>query len=539
MEHNMISFLLNNKVTTIVQARADLTLLEYLREQQNLTGTKEGCASGDCGACTVVLAAVVSGDTTVSNRSKGILEYKTINSCVTFLSALHGKQLITVEHLSDGKDLHPVQQSMVEHHGSQCGFCTPGFIMSMFALYQQPKEPDREAVIQALSGNLCRCTGYRPIIDATLSVCQNKQTDKFRDTQAQTVKCLNEIADVNSVTDVSGITSINDSVISTENLLVPTSRQALAAAKARYPQANVFAGSTDLALQVTQQLKSFDKLIALGAVPELNQLVEQQQGLLIGAALPFGKIETSLLKHFPQLSELLWRFAATPIRNQASLGGNVAGGSPIGDMPPALLALNAVIHLDDGQQRRKIAATEFFLDYRKTALKSSEWIEAIFIPFIHHSHLVRAYKVSKRYEDDISAVCAVFNLQIIDDKVQHIDSGFGGVAAIPATVIELNTQLQGRAWSSSETFEIGRDILKHAFIPLDDVRASKTYRIAMLTNLWKRFWLETNQSTQKIETRVLHIPCSNDRPTDRLTEDSTKNSTKNSTGSSPGEQRHA
>jgi len=487
----MISFLLNNEITTIDQARADLTLLEYLREQQKLTGTKEGCASGDCGACTVVLAEVLNFEDSTTSR----LEYRAINSCVTFLSALHGKQLITVEHLPDGTDLHPVQQSMVEHHGSQCGFCTPGFIMSMFALYQQAQQPDREAVIQALSGNLCRCTGYRPIIDATLSACQNKVTDKFKQTETQTVKRLN---------------SINNQLISTDNLLVPTSREELAAAKAKYPKANVFAGSTDLALQVTQQLQSFDKLIALGAMPDLNQLVEQQQGLLIGAALPFGKIESSLLKHFPQLSELLWRFAATPIRNQASLGGNVANASPIGDMPPVLLALNAVIHVDNGEQKRTIAASEFFLDYRKTALEASEWIEAIFIPFIRPTNLVRAYKVSKRYEDDISAVCAVFNAQVVDGKVQKMDSGFGGVAAIPASVAALSEQLKGKTWSSSETFEIGKDILKHAFSPLDDVRASKSYRVTMLTNLWKRFWLETNQSTQKIETRVVHIPCADE-----------------------------
>ncbi|WP_293745873.1 xanthine dehydrogenase small subunit [uncultured Paraglaciecola sp.] len=483
----MISFLLNNEITTIDKARADLTLLEYLREQQTLTGTKEGCASGDCGACTVVLAEVINS----SEQTSSSLEYRAINSCVTFLSALHGKQLITVEHLPDGKDLHPVQQSLVEHHGSQCGFCTPGFIMSMFALYQKTQQPNREAVIQALSGNLCRCTGYRPIIDATLSACQNKSPDKFKQTEIQTVKQLNDI---------------NTHNVSTDNLLVPTSRLELAAAKTKFPEANVFAGSTDLALQVTQQLNSFDKLIALGEVPELNELVEQQQGLLIGAALPLGKIESSLLKHFPQLSELLWRFAATPIRNQASLGGNVANASPIGDMPPAMLALNAMINVDDGQQKRTIAANKFFLDYRKTALQKSEWIESIFIPYTSPTNVVRAYKISKRYEDDISAVCAVFNAQIIEGKVQRINSGFGGVAAIPATVPALNTQLIGKTWSNKETFELGNEILKQAFSPLDDVRASKTYRISMLANLWKRFWLETNHSTQNIETRVVHIP---------------------------------
>lgn len=483
----MISFLLNNEITHIDQTKADLTLLEYLRDQQKLTGTKEGCASGDCGACTVVLAEVVNH----GENTNDSLEYRAINSCVTFLSALHGKQLISVEHLSEHKKLHPVQQSLVEHHGSQCGFCTPGFIMSMFALYQSPTQPDREGVIQALSGNLCRCTGYRPIIDATLKACENKITDKFQKVEPETIKQLKDIKKQN---------------ISTSNLLVPTSREELASAKATYPDAHVFAGSTDLALQVTQQLKTFEKLIALGAIPELNQLTQNEHGLLIGAALPLGKLEASLLKHFPQLSELLWRFAATPVRNQASLGGNVANASPIGDMPPALLALNAIIHVDDGQQKITIPANKFFLDYRKTALKASQWIESIFIPYISQNNFVRAYKVSKRYEDDISAVCAVFNAQIIDGKVQSINSGFGGVAAIPATVSALNTALVGKTWSSKESFEVGNEILKQAFSPLDDVRASKTYRVAMLCNLWKRFWLETNQNTQKIETRIVHIP---------------------------------
>lgn len=480
----MVSFLLDNQMNHIQEEKADLTLLQYLREGKKLTGTKEGCASGDCGACTVVIAEV-------SKTATQTLQYKAINSCVTFLSALHGKQLITVEHISDGNTLHPVQQSMVEQHGSQCGFCTPGFIMSMFALYHQPTEADREVAINALSGNLCRCTGYRPIIDAALSVCENKTADKFTHLESETIAKL---------------TSIDNNAVTTNNLIIPTSRHELTTALAEYPDAKVFAGSTDLALEVTQQLHSFEKLISLSLVPELTKLESDLNGLMIGAALPFNEIEPELLKHFPDLSELLWRFAATPIRNQATLGGNVANASPIGDMPPVLLALNAVIHIDDGSDKRTIAANEFFLGYRKTALKKGEWIAAIFIPYLTQKQSVRAYKISKRYEDDISAVCAVFNIELDNNQVVTLSAGFGGVAAIPAIVKELNTALIGKDWSSSITFETGKDILSQAFTPLDDVRASKEYRVTMLANLWKRFWLETNHQANEIATRVVHVP---------------------------------
>jgi len=489
----MLRFLLNNTLIQLSPKQADLTVLDYLREEQHLTGAKEGCASGDCGACTVVLAEPIQ-----HADGEPTLRYRTINSCITFMPALQGKQLITVEHLPDNGVLHPVQQSLVEHHGSQCGFCTPGFIMSMFALYHQNEKAnspvDRNAVSHALSGNLCRCTGYRPIIDATLHACANKKADHFDASEAAVSRQLSDLR----------LSSAVDTTQQNLPISMPKSRIELAHSIARFPEAALFAGSTDLALQVTQQLKHFRHLIALSQVTELNQLEVKDKGLWIGAALPLSDIEATLLQHFPSLEELITRFASRPIRNQATLGGNVANASPIGDLPPVLLALNANIHLDNGQTRQALAAREFFIDYRKTQLQAGEWIEAIYLPFIDAPSQLRAYKISKRIEDDISAVCAVFNITVDNDTVVSALCGFGGVAATPVSV-DLNSHLQGKRWSATSAFECGAKLIGEAFNPIDDVRASKAYRQQMLQNLWRRYWLETNRQQQQIATRLVQV----------------------------------
>ncbi|WP_192981679.1 xanthine dehydrogenase small subunit [Pseudomonas sp. EggHat1] len=475
----MIQFLLNRELRTEHALDPNVTVLNYLREHVGKTGTKEGCASGDCGACTVVVGEL-DGER---------VRYRTLNSCLTFVSSLHGKQLITVEDLKHQGQLHSVQQAMVDCHGSQCGFCTPGFIMSLFALQKNSKGYDKGATMEALAGNLCRCTGYRPIIDAAEQACCQKQPDQFDAFESNTVAQLKAIAPRETAELNSG----------DKRCLVPLTVADLADLYAANPEARLLAGGTDLALEITQFHRELPVMIYVGHIEDMKRIEVTDSAIEIGAAAALSDCYEALSREYPDFGELLHRFASLQIRNQGTLGGNIGNASPIGDAPPLLIALGAQIALRQGNTRRILPLQDYFLDYKVTARQEAEFIEKIIVPRAQANQAFRAYKVSKRLDDDISAVCAAFNLTIEDGVVTAARIAFGGMAAIPKRASACEAALVGSAWYPG-VIERACNALAEDFTPLSDFRASKEYRLLTAQNLLRKFFLE--QQSPEIETRV-------------------------------------
>jgi len=486
----MIHFLLNREEIALEQSSADETVLD---------------ASGDCGACTVVVASA-DGDA---------LHYRAINSCIAFVGALHGRQLITVEDLADGDTLHPVQQAMVEQHASQCGFCTPGFVMSMFALYKTPpaarpsarngniSQPavSRHAIEEALGGNLCRCTGYRPIVDAARQALGDVRADQFSREEAQMAKRLRAIA---------------KTAPRAPHFHLPKTARAAAELLQRHPAARLLAGGTDLALEVTQQLKSLDEIIYLGRVAELRRVrdysgdasggVEKRAAAKqaktprkksaetaayceIGAALTLSECGAILSVEYPDLAELLRRFGSAQVRNLATLGGNIANASPIADLPPVLIALGAGLVLQRGERLRRIEVEKFFRDYKKTALAKGEFIRSILLPRATKRGRLLAYKISKRIDDDISAVCAVFWIEADGARITKARIAFGGMAATPKRALQCERALLGREFDEDALRDASL-ALREDFTPITDARASAAYRMRVSQNLLRRLHIE-------------------------------------------------
>lgn len=465
----MIQFLMNGRIHT-ENLPADTTVLQYLRRDAGRCGTKEGCASGDCGACTVVLAEP-QGDA---------LSYRTVNACLTFMPAVHGKQLITVEDLKHRGELHHVQQAMVDNHASQCGFCTPGFVMSLFALEKQQQTFSVAQTQHALSGNLCRCTGYRPIMDAAKAICDAPQPDQFDADAGLTLDKLRAISATGE----------------------PVSIDELADRYLAQPYARLVAGGTDLALEVTQRYQRLPELISLSHIPGLKVITLTGQAIHIGAAAPLSDCMPVLHDEFPEFGELLERFASQQIRNQGTFGGNIANGSPIGDGGPVLLALGASLLLRRGAKQRELPLDKFFLGYRITALQPGEFIEQIRIPRnTSAARQLRIYKVSKRLEDDISAVCAALHIEVQNGVVIHARVAFGGMAEVAKRAISCEAQLLGQPWQTA-TIERACQALELDFTPVSDFRASREYRMQVAKNLLRRCHIE--MTSPETLMRVTH-----------------------------------
>ena len=485
-----IRFLLGRDTREVRAISPTLTLLEYLRTVELLCGTKEACAEGDCGACTVALGEP-DGDG---------MHYRAVNACIMFLPAVDGKQVLTVEHLraADGT-AHPVQRAMVEHHASQCGFCTPGFVMSLFALHHGAAPADRGEVNNALAGNLCRCTGYRPIVDAALAVSGGSASDIFAIDAPETASRLRAL-ETDAGPGASGIGSRLEMTHGGQTWIAPRTQAELAETLLGYPGGVLLAGGTDIGLWVTKQHRRLETIVTLDAVRDMAAIEEVDATLRIGAAALYEDVLERLEPHYPDFGHLLRRLGSRQIRNRGTLGGNIGNGSPIGDTPPVLIALDAMLVLRRGTTERIMPVAEFFTGYRRTALNPGEYIARIDVRLPRAGEQFRCYKVSKRFDQDISAVCAAFRLDLADGKVRDIRIGFGGMAATPVRVTAAERALNGEAWTDT-TIHAAMNVLDAALTPIFDMRASADYRRMVARNLLLKFYLETT-GPASLRTRV-------------------------------------
>jgi xanthine dehydrogenase small subunit len=465
-----VRFVLDGKVVEVASPPPTLTVLDYLRNDLGRTGTKEGCAEGDCGACTVVLGELVPGEQRISWRA--------VNSCIRFLPTLDGKELVTVESLGAH---HPAQQAMVDCHASQCGFCTPGFVMSLLGLYLTQPAPKREQVIEAISGNLCRCTGYRPIVQAGCHMSDYPAPSRWSREEAQSAERLNALVSLRR--------GKHDASLRYSGFHAPRTVDELASAFSSDPDAVILAGGTDVGLWVTKHLRDLPKIIYIGDVAELTHITRVDGGLRIGAAVPLSAAWPALVAAHPQLAEQARRFASPPVQNSGTLCGNLANGSPIGDSMPALIALDAHIELRKGNRTRSVPLEQFYLGYQKKDLAPGEFVTAVTVPAADPALLFASYKLAKRFEQDISAVCTAFAVTTRDDIVVDARLAFGGMAAIPKRAVNAESELVGRAWTL-ETVEAAIRALAEDFDPLTDMRATKGYRLQAAGGLLRRFYLQ-------------------------------------------------
>lgn len=475
---NLIQFVLDGRIVSVTFDSSSLltpttTVLNYLRAFPQHRGVKEGCAEGDCGACTVVIGEL---------RADNTIDYRAVDSCLMFLPMLHGKQLITVENLKNAAgDLHPVQQAMVDFHGSQCGFCTPGIIMTLFALYKSARRPSKGGIADALAGNLCRCTGYEPILKAAAAACDGAGKDRFSGDESHIIGLLDSISPE----------SISISTKEQRYDQPATITECLDLIE-KYPEAILINGATDVALRVTKKFELLPHVIDCSRVEELRMIASDDRTLTIGAGVRMNEVMDAVKNDFPALYEMLAVFAALQIRNVATLGGNIGTASPIGDTLPVLIAYSASIILKSRRGSRSVPADAFVSGYRKTDRRRDELIAAVVLPRPSATTRVRTYKVSKRRDLDIATVSAAFRVDLNKNGiVNDITLAYGGMAECTKRSVSTEAFLKGKPWERRH-IEEARRLIDSDFNPISDVRGSAEFRRVAARNLLLKFWSETN-----------------------------------------------
>ena len=471
MTSNIIKFIHSERIIEIRNPDPNETLLNFVRTKLKKTGTKEGCAEGGCGACTVVLGELKNND----------INYKAVNSCIAFLPTLAGKQLILVEDLISEKNLlHPVQEAMVKYHGSQCGFCTPGFIMSLFSMFKNYTKLKNEIINDSIAGNLCRCTGYKPIIKAAKSLNSKNKVDHFYKNKKKTISLLKKIGN-------ESIAIYNKG----KRYFAPRYVSELKKTIKRNTNSQLLSGGTDLSLLVTKDRKDINSIIYMNSIKELNYIKNNNKYIEVGATTPLTDFEIYIKKYYPDFNKILKRYGSIQIRNVATIAGNIATASPIGDNLPLLLALDSKVVLQGIKKNKIIPINDFFINYRKTKLKEGQFIHSIRIP-IFNKNIFKAYKISKRFDDDISSVCAAFNLTIENKKIKDIKIAYGGMAATPKRAIYCERVLL-KSLITNKIIDKAKNALEKDFAPISDMRASGKYRKIIAKNLLEKCFLEIKE----------------------------------------------